>query len=302
MDLLEHFEEYLRTHPIQIDSFHPHYQEALNAMLQADGKRFRPLLLLSIVHAVDPLLLPSSMPIALAVEIFHTYSLIHDDLPVMDDAALRRGKPTLHTRYDELTAVLVGDALNTHAFYLIGSAPLSSDIKNGLTTILAKNGGVDGMVHGQILDCHFENHPLTLKQLTILHRNKTAKLIAASLQMGGVIVGFEEMILQRLYDFGLGLGLLFQIQDDIIDAVCTQEEAGKSTQKDKYKNSFVNLLGLDGAYTKAQELAKNLEEELASFEPRIQKSLQEALQNYLYRHQHFTKESNAREEDAQKDG
>ena len=294
MDLLERFEEYLQTHPIQIESFHPHYQDALNAMLRAGGKRFRPLLLLSVVEAFDPLLIPSSMPIALALEIFHTYSLIHDDLPVMDDAALRRGEPTLHRRYDELTAVLVGDALNTHAFYLLGSAPLSPDIRSELTTILAKNGGVEGMVHGQILDCHFENHPLNLEQLTILHHNKTAKLIAASLQMGGVIVGLDHMTLQKLYDFGLGLGLLFQIQDDIVDAVCTQEEAGKSTQKDEEKNSFVNLLGLEGAYTKAQELAKSLEAKLASFDPKIEQALANILQHYLYRHQNFIKDSNGR--------
>ncbi len=294
MDLLERFEEYLQTHPIQIDSFHPHYQEALNAMLQAGGKRFRPLLLLSLVNAINPLLLPSAMPVALAVEMFHTYSLIHDDLPVMDDAALRRGKPTLHKRYDELTAVLVGDALNTHAFYLVASASLSSDTISKLIAILAKNGGVEGMVHGQILDCYFENHPLTLEQLTILHENKTAKLIAASLQMGGVIVDLEDTTLQKLYDFGLGLGLLFQIQDDIIDAVCTQEEAGKSTQKDEEKNSFVNLLGLEGAYTKAQELAKSLEAKLASFDPKIEQALANILQHYLYRHQNFIKDSNGR--------
>ena len=294
MDLLDRFEEYLRSHPIQVESFHPHYQEALNAMLRAGGKRFRPLLLLQIVDAINPLLVPSSMPVALAVEIFHTYSLIHDDLPVMDDAALRRGEPTLHRRYDELTAVLVGDALNTHAFSLLSGAPLSPDTKSELVHTLAKNGGVEGMVHGQILDCHFENHPLSIEQLTILHKNKTAKLIAASLQMGGIIVDLEETTLRKLYDFGLDLGLLFQIQDDIIDAVCTQEEAGKSTQKDEHKNSFVNLLGLEGACVRAQDLAKSLEEMLTSFDPKIQKALKDLLQEYLYRHQKFIKDCNGR--------
>ncbi len=294
MDLLDRFEEYLRSHPIQVESFHPHYQEALNAMLLAGGKRFRPLLLLQIVEAINPLLVPSSMPVALAVEIFHTYSLIHDDLPVMDDAALRRGEPTLHRRYDELTAVLVGDALNTHAFSLLSGAPLSPDTKSKLVHTLAKNGGVEGMVHGQILDCHFENHPLSIEQLMILHKNKTAKLIAASLQMGGIIVDLEERTLRKLYDFGLDLGLLFQIQDDIIDAVCTQEEAGKSTQKDEYKNSFVNLLGLEGACVRAQDLAKSLEEMLTSFDPKIQKALKDLLQEYLYRHQKFIKDCNGR--------
>ncbi|BCD67393.1 polyprenyl synthetase family protein [Nitratiruptor sp. YY09-18] len=284
MDLLESFEEYLHQNPIQIKTFHPFYQEALNYMLQGGGKRFRPLLLLHVVQAYEPLLVPSAMPVALALEIFHTYSLIHDDLPVMDDAALRRGKETLHKKYDELTAVLVGDALNTHAFYLISSAPLHPQTKSELTKILAINGGADGMVHGQILDCYFEDKRLTIEELKTLHCNKTAKLIAASLQMGGVIADLDPKKANELYDFGIELGILFQIQDDIIDAICSSEEAGKTTQNDTHKNSFINLLGLEKSLQEADRYAVALEKKLASFDEKLQQNLATLLQKYLYRH------------------
>ncbi len=291
MELLKRFESYLQSHPIKIESFHPHYQEALNYMIGAGGKRFRPLLLLSVVEAKNPLMLDSAMDAALAIEIFHTYSLIHDDLPVMDDADLRRGKETLHKKFTEVTAVLVGDALNTHAFYLLCNAALSSDTKSELVSILAKNGGMEGMVHGQILDCFFEKTPLDLEQLKILHTNKTAKLIAAALQMGAVIVDLDKKMQNRLYDLGLELGLLFQIQDDIIDALWSEQEAGKTTQHDQDKNSFVNLLGLDTAITEADILAKKVQKDLRELDPDIQKSLQTLLQNYFYRHKHLKKDN-----------
>ncbi|BCD59526.1 MULTISPECIES: polyprenyl synthetase family protein [unclassified Nitratiruptor] len=291
MQLLQLFEDHLQKNLPNVQSFHPFYTDALGYMLQAGGKRFRPLLLLSIVQAKNPLLIPSALDIAVAVEIFHTYSLIHDDLPVMDDADLRRGKETLHKKFDELTAVLVGDALNTHAFYCIAKSALSSDTRTKLTEILAQNGGVEGMVHGQILDCYFEKQRLSLDQLKQLHINKTAKLIAASLQMGAVIVDLPIQEQNRLYDFGIDLGLLFQIQDDILDKVATSEEAGKTTQNDEEKNSFVNLLGLHRATEEADRLAGKLQDEIEQFDQDISESLQDLLGKYLFRHKNFTKDS-----------
>jgi uncharacterized protein involved in tolerance to divalent cations len=135
--MLDKFEDYLSSNLPASDSFHPHYEKSLQKMLLAGGKRFRPLLVLSVVQAYNPLLISSAMPVALAVEFLHTYSLIHDDLPAMDDAPLRRGHETLHTVYDEATAILAGDALNTESFNLIASAPLSSDIKIELVKELA---------------------------------------------------------------------------------------------------------------------------------------------------------------------
>lgn len=278
------FEEYLLNHLPRSQSFHPHFEKALQEMLSAGGKRFRPLLLLSVVQSYESLLLKNALPVALGVELLHTYSLIHDDLPAMDDASLRRGYPTLHTTYDEVTAILVGDALNTHSFNLIANAPLSSDVKIELITLLSQDGGINGMIIGQAIDCHFENQRLNLEQLEFLHNHKTAKLIAASLKMGAVICQLDEAIQKDLYSFGLDIGLLFQIQDDIIDETQTSQEAGKTTNNDAAKNSFVNLLGLNGAKKSANDLALKCEAQLNGFEEPLQNNLKILLEKYLYRH------------------
>ena len=279
------FEEYLTNNLPQSQSFHPIFEKALQEMLSAGGKRFRPLLLLSVVQSYQSLLLKNALPVALGLELLHTYSLIHDDLPAMDDAALRRGYPTLHTTYDEVTAILVGDALNTHSFNLVANAPLSSDVKIELIQILSKDGGIDGMIIGQAIDCYFENQKLKLEQLEFLHIHKTAKLIAASLKMGAIICQLDEKLQNALYAFGIDIGLLFQIQDDIIDETQTAQEAGKTTNNDASKNSFVNLLGLTGAINSANVLAKKCEEQLNGFDETLKNNLSKLLEKYLYRHQ-----------------
>lgn len=281
---MQRFETYLSQNLPKVSSFHPVYEDALGVMLSAGGKRFRPMLLLSIVEAYEPMLYDGALPVALAVEMFHTYSLIHDDLPAMDNADLRRGHQTLHKRYDEVTAILAGDALNTDAFLRIVKAPLREDVKVKLIEILALNGGGEGMVLGQAIDCYFENKPLTLEQIKILHTNKTGKLIAGSLQMGAVIVQLPLDIQKALYDFGIDLGLLFQIQDDIIDETQSEEEAGKTTGNDTAKNSFVNLLGLEESIVQADTLAKDLQRRFESFETTLQEALQPLMNTYLYRH------------------
>jgi farnesyl diphosphate synthase len=137
---MQGFEAYLRDHLPSVETFHHTYIDALSDMLLAGGKRFRPMLLLRIVEAYEPLLVESAYAPALALEMFHTYSLIHDDLPSMDDADLRRGHPTLHTTYDVPTAILVGDALNTHAFLLLAQAAFREDVRIKLVEILARDG------------------------------------------------------------------------------------------------------------------------------------------------------------------
>ncbi len=281
---MEKFEEFLKDNLPKVDTFHPIYQDALEIMLKAGGKRFRPKLLLSIVEAYERALVPSAYKIALALEMFHTYSLIHDDLPAMDDAPLRRGKPTIHTLYDEATAVLVGDALNTDSFYLIATSAFREDIKVELIKILAQNGGSSGMVLGQAIDLYFENTPLKLDEVIELHKNKTAKLIAASLQMGAVIVQLPKSTQRELYSFGIDLGVLFQVQDDILDEIATQEEAGKPTKSDGAKNSFVNLLGLENSIEYANNLALELQAKLNSFDEPLKLALLNILEKYLYRH------------------
>jgi len=283
--LLEEFENYLNENLPKSDTFHPVFEQALSEMLTAGGKRFRPMLLLAIVEALQPLLKKNTMPVALGVEFLHTYSLIHDDLPSMDNADLRRGYPTLHKTYDEVTAILVGDALNTHAFSLIANAPLSNDVKIELIKVLSSDGGIDGMIIGQAIDCYFENQKLELSELEFLHIHKTAKLIAGSLKMGAIIANLDLQTQEKLYQFGIDIGLLFQIQDDIIDETQSEQEAGKTTSNDGAKNSFVNLLGLDGAIKSANELATKCENDLNSFDETLKESLIPLLSKYLYRHQ-----------------
>ncbi len=279
--LLEDFENFLQNNLPQTESFHPHYQNALTEMFHAGGKRFRPQLLLEVVDTYTPLLVPAANHVAAGVEMLHTYSLIHDDLPTFDDADLRRGHPTLHVTYDQVTATLVGDALNSHSFYMIADAPLASDIKIALIKELAINGGAEGMVLGQAIDCFFEERKLSLDELSFLHLNKTAKLIAASLKMGAIISDLEPEIQNLLYEIGLKIGLLFQIQDDIIDATLSSEEAGKPTQNDTVKNSFTNLLGVEGARVEKEKLISEIETMLGEVDPLLKRRLDSMIAYYL---------------------
>ena len=280
---MQNFEIFLQRHLPKAPSFHPYYEDALHNMLQAGGKRFRPALLLGVVNAFNPLLVEGAMHGALAIEMLHTYSLIHDDLPAMDDAALRRGHPTLHVSYDEVTAILVGDALNTYAFEVLSNAPFSDNTRVRLIRELAVNGGHGGMVLGQAIDCYFENQPLSVDKIKFLHVNKTAKLIAAALKMGAIIAGKDELE-EEIYDFGIKLGLLFQIQDDILDVTQTDDEAGKTTNNDDGKNSFVTVLGLDEAMKEADDLADELTQMMNSFDAKLYKELSPLLTNYINRH------------------
>lgn len=280
---MQNFEQFLMDNLPTSKSIHPTYEDALQNMLIAGGKRFRPALLLGVVNAYNPLLLDSAMHAAYAVELLHTYSLIHDDLPAMDDSPLRRGKPTLHVSFDEVTAILVGDALNTYSFEVLSRAPFSDAIRVKLICELASNGGINGMVLGQAIDCYFENKPLQIDDIKILHTNKTAKLIAASLKMGAIIVG-EEKLAKQLYDFGIKLGLLFQIQDDILDVTQSTQEAGKLTNNDENKNSFVTILGVNESMKQANDLADELLNRINSFDESLQCKLSSLLKRYINRH------------------
>jgi len=280
---MQNFEIFLiKNLPIS-KSIHPTYEDALQNMLVAGVKRFRPALLLGVVNTYNPLLEEGAMHAAYAIELLHTYSLIHDDLPAMDNSPLRRGNPTLHVVYDEVTAILVGDALNTYAFEVLSNAPFSDYTRVQLIKELASNGGLNGMVLGQAMDCYFENKPLNIEEIKLLHTNKTAKLIAASLKMGAIIVGKEDLG-EKLYDFGIKLGLLFQIQDDILDVTQSSEEAGKLTNNDEEKNSFVTILGLEKALSEANILADALLEEMNGFDESLKNELSSLLVKYINRH------------------
>ena len=262
--LLAEFKAFLSAHLPSNPSFHPCFDKALSYTLKSGGKHFRAMLVAGVVAAVCPERKEAAFHVALAFETMHSYSLIHDDLPAMDDSDLRRGQPSLHVKFDEVTAILAGDALNTHAFYQIAKAPLDADARIKCVEILSRNAGIYGMALGQAVDCYFENQKLGLGELKFLHIHKTARLIAASLQAGCVVAGLDEAEAARIYDIGLDLGLAFQIVDDIIDATQSAETAGKPTHNDGAKNSFTNLLGVEGAVQAKNELIAKIERELGS--------------------------------------
>lgn len=269
------------SHLPDAPSFHPTYDQALKEMFSAGGKRFRPLILLQIVETYEPLLVKNAFWVAAGIEMLHTYSLIHDDLPTFDNADLRRGHPTLHVSYDEVVATLVGDALNSHSFLMIANAPLADTMKIALIKELSQNGGTDGMVLGQAIDCYFEEKKLDIDQLTFLHIHKTAKLIAASMKMGAMVVGLPDEKQELLYQIGLDLGLLFQVQDDIIDATMTSDEAGKPTNNDDVKNSFTNLLGIEGAMHEKQKLITKIKDQIDALDVNLKSKLHSTIDKYF---------------------
>ncbi len=278
------FEDFILSNPIECKSFHPYFEKALNEMIVAGGKRFRPELMFMIIRSFKPELLEKSYPIGLAIEIMHTYSLIHDDLPAMDNADLRRGHPTLHVTYDEVTGILVGDSLNTHAFRLITDADLNDSVKVKLVKELSNNAGIEGMALGQALDCFFEEKELSLEQLEFVHNHKTGKMISGALKMGAIICELSEEMQEKLFDFGEKLGLLFQVQDDILDIISSKDEAGKPVGHDEKKNTYVSLMGLDKAIEYADKLGSKCSCEIENFDEKLKENLKIGLEKYLFRH------------------
>ncbi|EAK1018574.1 polyprenyl synthetase family protein [Campylobacter coli] len=277
----ELFIKHLENHLPKVQSFHPFFNEALAKMLKAGGKHFRAQLLLGVVQNKAPHLIPNALNAALALEFIHTYSLIHDDLPAMDNADLRRGTPTLHKSYDETTAILVGDALNTEAFLLLSNLNLKESIKINLIRTLAFNAGINGMILGQAIDCYFEDKKLNLEELEFLHTHKTAKLIAAALKMGCEICELDEKESEKIYQIGLKLGLIFQINDDIIDETMSEEESGKPSKHDEHKNSFVNLLGLEKAIQSKENLINECKNDLDDLDANLAHMIKSLIIKYL---------------------
>ena len=277
----ELFIKHLENHLPKVQSFHTFFNEALAKMLKAGGKHFRAQLLLGVVQNKAPHLIPNALNAALALEFIHTYSLIHDDLPAMDNADLRRGTPTLHKSYDETTAILVGDALNTEAFLLLSNLNLKESIKINLIRTLAFNAGINGMILGQAIDCYFEDKKLNLEELKFLHTHKTAKLIAAALKMGCEICELDEKESEKIYQIGLKLGLIFQINDDIIDETMSEEESGKPSKHDEHKNSFVNLLGLEKAIQSKENLINECKNDLDDLDANLVHMIKSLMIKYL---------------------
>jgi len=244
--------------------------EAIRYSLFNGGKRIRPLLAYAAAKAVGEIN-PSTDRVAAALEMIHAYSLIHDDLPAMDNDDLRRGKPSCHIAFDEATAILAGDGLQTLAFeQLLEAQQLPPQTTLRLLAMLTKAAGVDGMVYGQAIDMAAVNQTLTLPQLEHMHRHKTGAMITASVMMGGMTVGASERQLGALKDYGEAIGLAFQVQDDILDAITNTAVLGKQQGSDQARNkpTYLSLLGIDGARQKAAELHGKSLTALASFDER----------------------------------
>ncbi len=241
--------------------------DAMRYSLLAGGKRLRPILVLLAAKACQADI-QQALPAACAVEMVHTYSLIHDDLPAMDDDDLRRGKPTNHIVFGEANAILAGDALLTYAFELIATQITPGEVSARCIAALAKGAGPEGMVAGQVLDLAAEQHPVTEPtELENIHRCKTGKLIAASLQMGGIIGGATPLQLTHLEKYGHYIGLAFQIMDDILDCVGHADTMGKHVRKDANlgKATYPQLLGLEKSQTLADNLVSQAKDELKTF-------------------------------------
>lgn len=279
--IVENFKIFLKEKEFKVPSFHPYFEEALNYILAAGGKHFRAQLILELVQAKKPELLEEAQNIAFAVEIFHSYSLIHDDLPSMDNADLRRGKLTLHKKYDEVTAILVGDALNTQAFYEISSSAFPADLKIEIIKSLSYNGGIHGMVLGQALDCYFENQSLKLEELEFLHMKKTGALIASSLEIGALLSDFSKEEARKFYEAGLKLGLAFQIYDDLLDLLSSEEESGKTVNHDENKNTFVKVMSQEEAQAAKDKLLQEAIAELKILDENIAARISKLISKYL---------------------
>lgn len=224
-------------------------KESMIYSFTAGGKRIRPILLMASYQSFHQNI-EKILTTAVALEMIHTYSLIHDDLPAMDDDDLRRGKPTNHKVFDEATAILAGDALLTYSFELITEDPLLTDIeKVNLVKMLSQASGPKGMVAGQILDMEAEDSPVTLETLEEIHALKTGELLTFGILAGAYLANATEVQQKYLNEFSYYLGLIFQVQDDILDVTGEQSKLGKpvGSDVDNQKSTYPGLLGLDGA-------------------------------------------------------
>jgi geranylgeranyl diphosphate synthase type II len=267
---IERFERYLRESLDQASSPAKILQKSMNYSLLAGGKRFRPLLVYAACESAqgDQVV---AHEVAMAVEMFHTFSLIHDDLPAMDNDDYRRGVLTNHKVFGEDIAILAGDALHADAFLRLSRLKLPAEIRIRMIEVIADAIGCQGMVAGQTIDCQHTQQKLTLEGLYEMHALKTGRLIVASLVLGGLCApSIEESHLVELTRFGEVLGVLFQIQDDLLDLSGSFEMLGKTPQKDLKmgKNTYPALLGVEGA----QAALKQCEHDAAQWLARIPRS------------------------------
>ena len=237
--------------------------ETILYSVEAGGKRIRPLLLLELLEGFGLELTPAHFQVAAALEMIHTGSLIHDDLPAMDNDDYRRGRLTSHKKFGEDMAILAGDSLFLDPYGLVAMVELPSQVKVDLIAELSLAAGSFGMVAGQVLDMQGEGRKLTMDQLQTIHANKTGKLLAYPFVAAGIIAQTGQSVLGKLRQAGELLGFAFQVRDDILDVTASFEQIGKTPQKDlaAEKSTYPALLGLDGArdfFDETLEQAKSL--------------------------------------------
>ena len=271
-------EDFYRSQQVSSD-----LSEVILYSVQAGGKRIRPLLLLELIQAFGLELAEAHYQVAAALEMIHTGSLIHDDLPAMDDDDYRRGRLTSHKKFGEDMAILAGDSLFLDPYGLLARAELPSQVKVDLISELSLAAGSFGMVAGQVLDMQGEGQAISLEDLKTIHANKTGKLLTYPFVAAGLIVQVEQSVQDKLRRIGELLGLAFQVRDDILDVTASFEELGKTPQKDlaAAKSTYPAFLGLDGAKNffnqtldEAVDILKDLEEKTEFSGGKIQKIIE----------------------------
>lgn len=265
MDKLNGINQAIRRYYAQSDVVSPDLIEAILYSVEAGGKRIRPLIFLEILEGFGIELTEGHFDVAAALEMIHTGSLIHDDLPAMDDDDYRRGRLTSHKKFDEATAILAGDSLFLDPFGLVADTALSADIKVRLIAELSQASGTYGMVGGQMLDMKGEERKLNLSELQLIHTNKTGKLLTFPVVAGGIVAKLAANDLKSLREAGSLVGLAFQVRDDILDVTATFEEIGKTPKKDLLadKATYPSLLGLEKSY---DILNRSIDQALAIFQ------------------------------------
>ncbi|CCF01881.1 Octaprenyl-diphosphate synthase/Dimethylallyltransferase/Geranyltranstransferase (farnesyldiphosphate synthase)/Geranylgeranyl pyrophosphate synthetase [Streptococcus macedonicus ACA-DC 198] len=265
MDKLNEINQAIRRYYAQSDVVSPDLIEAILYSVEAGGKRIRPLIFLEILESFGIELTEGHFDVAAALEMIHTGSLIHDDLPAMDDDDYRRGRLTNHKKFDEATAILAGDSLFLDPFGLVANAALSADTKVCLIAELSQASGTYGMVGGQMLDMKGEERKLNLSELQLIHANKTGKLLTFPVVAAGIVANLSADDLKSLREAGSLVGLAFQVRDDILDVTATFEEIGKTPKKDLLadKVTYPSLLGLEKSY---DILNQSIDQVLAIFQ------------------------------------
>lgn len=263
-------------------SLENNFLDMLKYPLEAGGKRLRPILTCLACELFNGDYKKALIP-AVSLELIHTYSLVHDDLPAMDNDDLRRGKPTTHVKYGEANAILVGDGLLTHSFEILSNANVNDKTLRKLLYEISYAAGVSGMVMGQFIDLYYEERDIDFEMLKILHSKKTGAMIRGAVRVGAIASEKENINLENITKYGEAIGLAFQIQDDILDVISDNETLGKTVGKDEKegKLTYVKQFGLEGAKEKAIEASREAIDYLNIYDDNEAKNILIELANYI---------------------